>query len=69
MVDTCVHYWVFEPPLGRISKGVCKHCGKETEAVNYVEMNLVSGHPMKKNLSKEEKERPHPEEDEGEPYI
>jgi hypothetical protein len=69
VVDTCVHYWVFEPPLGRISKGVCKHCGKETEAVNYVEMNLVSGHPMKKNLSKEEKERPHPEEDEGEPYI
>jgi len=69
VVDTCVHYWVFEPPLGRISKGVCKHCGKETEAVNYVEMNLVSGHPMKKNLSKEEKEHPHPEEDEGEPYI
>jgi len=59
VVDTCVHYWVFEPPLGRISKGVCKRCGKETEAVNYVEMNLISGHPMKKNLSKEEKQHPH----------
>ena len=68
MADTCVHYWVFEPPLGRTSKGVCKSCGKKTEAVNYIEIGLI-GYPMKKNLSREEKERPHPEGDEDDLVI
>jgi hypothetical protein len=54
----CIHYWVFDPPIGRVSKGVCKYCGSEIEAVNYVEMGLF-GHPMKKNQSKKEKQNPH----------
>lgn len=33
---TCAHHFVFEPPTaGRISVGVCKHCGERKEGNNY----------------------------------
>ena len=32
----CVHYWLIEPPLGPISKGICKICGAEKDFLNYV---------------------------------
>ena len=54
---TCTHYWVFDPPKGPTSKGVCKHCGNEIEAVNYIEFVLI-GQPMNKNRPEAEKQYP-----------
>ena len=54
---TCIHYWVFEPPVKHKSIGICKFCGAKIEAVNYVELGSVSGLPMKRNLPKEQKRR------------
>lgn len=30
----CVHYWVCDPPFGRTSIGICKHCGEIREFYN-----------------------------------
>ena len=27
-VETCRHYWVLNSPMGEVSQGVCKYCGK-----------------------------------------
>lgn len=34
--DTCVHYWVIDPPDGPVSEGICKICGAEKEFKNYM---------------------------------
>ena len=32
--DVCTHYWIIEPPIGPVSKGVCKICGSEKDFDN-----------------------------------
>ena len=35
--EACIHHWMFEPPRGHKSIGVCKFCGNTVEQVNYVD--------------------------------
>jgi len=33
-VPECAHHWVFEPPRGPFSTGVCKLCGERGRGIN-----------------------------------
>jgi hypothetical protein len=33
----CRHYWLIEGNAGRVSRGVCKHCGSQKEFNNYLQ--------------------------------
>lgn len=35
--ETCVHYWVIDPPTCPVSEGRCIKCGAEREFANYVD--------------------------------
>ena len=35
MADGCVHHWMFDPPKGNTSIGVCKLCGDTVKNLNY----------------------------------
>jgi len=34
-METCLHYWVIEPPLGQYSRGTCRKCGELKRFTNY----------------------------------
>ncbi len=35
----CPHYWIYESPNGRTSKGTCKYCGVECKGFNSLPMD------------------------------
>ena len=33
----CVHYWLIDAPVGRVSQGTCQNCGEERKFKNWLE--------------------------------
>lgn len=42
------HHWIIDPPHGRISKGICKCCGKSRRFFNAFEDTISSGDQLQK---------------------
>ncbi len=34
--ETCIHYWIIDPPYGPVSDGVCRKCGDVKQFQNYL---------------------------------
>jgi len=46
--QTCIHFWVIEPPHGPTSHGVCTLCGIERDFQNWIPQ-VVSGYDWEQN--------------------
>lgn len=53
----CTHHWLFDPPEGPTSRGVCKLCGSETEAYNDIPDRYFSADHLPKTEMRELEQR------------
>ena len=58
MVSTCVHHWMFEPPGGQTSIGVCKFCGDTVEQVNHIDSYNRPHNLVKRGAARDKRKAP-----------